>query len=139
MGYTTEFVGKFSIDKKLDDNTYKLLKGLANTRRMKRKVDAKYGIEGEFYVEGKGFAGQDQDETISDYNSPPSTQPGLWCQWTPSPDKKSLEWDGNEKFYAYTIWLQYLIEKILKPRGYKVNGMVTWQGRERSRQGVAVC
>jgi hypothetical protein len=41
-----------------------------------------------------------------------------------------IEWDGGEKFYNYTEWLVYLINKILKPNGYVLNGVVQWQGEE---------
>ena len=102
---------------------------------MARNVGPEFGVEGEFYVDGKGFAGQDSDETILDYNRPPRTQPGLWCQWVPSEDGQFIQWDGSEKFYNYVEWLKYLIDKILAPRGYKLNGVVGWQGEDRGDIG----
>jgi hypothetical protein len=39
MGYTTYFDWQFTVDKPVDDETYKLLRGLAKTRRMSRNVD----------------------------------------------------------------------------------------------------
>ena len=135
MGYTTEFAGRFSLNKKLDKKTYDLLVGLNKTRRMARKVDKKYGVEGEFYVDGKGFSGQDHEDNIIDFNSPPRTQPGLWCQWEPTEDGKFIEWDGGEKFYAYVEWIEYLIEKVLAPKGYILNGTVEWQGEESDDMG----
>ena len=130
MGYSTDFYGEFTLNKKLDDNTYKLLKGLSETRRMKRKVDPKYGVEGEFYIDGEGFMGQDHDDTVIDGNSPPSTQPGLWCQWTPTEDRMKIVWDEGEKFYYYVEWIEYLISKILKPRGYILSGQMDYQGED---------
>jgi len=128
MGYTTEFTGKVILNKSLDDDTYNFLKKFNETRRMARKVDKKYGIEGEFYVDGKGFAGQDDDGTVIDHNRPPKTQPGLWCQWVPSEDKMSIEWDGGEKFYSSYEWMVYLIDKVLAPKGYICNGTIEAQG-----------
>jgi hypothetical protein len=128
MGYTTEFQGKFEFNKVLDDATYNMLYGLANTRRMARKIDKKYGVEGEFYFNDLENLGQDHETGVIDYNKPPKTQPSLWCQWTPTKDKKYLQWDQNEKFYEYIKWLQYIIDKILKPKKYKLNGMVSWRG-----------
>lgn len=138
MGYTTVFAGKFNLNKELDDETFNLLKGLAESRRMKRDINklkemgfiGDYGIEGEFFTQGKGFLGQDNDESVIDYNRPPITQPGLWLQWTPTEDKMGLEWDQGEKFYEAENWIKYLINKILEPRGYIVNGVVNAQGED---------
>lgn len=128
MGYTTEFQGQLEFNKPLDEETRTFLKKLSTSRRMARKMDPIYGIEGEFYVDGGGFMGQDRDNTIIDYNEPPKTQPGLWCHWTPTEDGTALEWDGGEKFYNYVEWLEYIIVAILTPRKYKINGTLTWRG-----------
>lgn len=137
MGYTTNFYGKFTFDKTLDKKMHQYLKSLAETRRMSRDVPSKYGVEGEFYIEGEGFRGQEKDKSIIDYNSPPKTQPSLWLQWEPTSDGKSLEWNGAEKFYAYVEWLKYIQEQILTStkknahiftKAYKLNGVVTWKG-----------
>ena len=138
MGYSTDFGGSFEIDKPLDKNTLKLLKGLNTTRRMKRNVGPEFGVEGEFFVNGKGDFGQDEDGTVVNHNQPPSTQPGLWCQWTPNEDGTEIEWDGGEKFYAYVEWIEYLIEKIFEPRGYKLNGEVVWVGEDPDDRGKIV-
>ena len=138
MGYTTDFSGKFTLNRKLDDETFTFLKKLAETRRMARKVDAKYGIEGEFYVDGTGAFGQDADKTVIDQNSPPSTQPSLWLQWVPTEDGLGIEWDGGEKFYEYVEWLKYIIDKILAPKGYVLNGRVHFQGEDSSDFGYIV-
>lgn len=91
--------------------------------------DGDYGIEGEFFVEGGGAFGQELDDSILDYNKPPITQPGLWCQWTPTEDRMHIEWDGAEKFYNYTEWIMYIIDKILKPQGYSLEGEVEYHGQ----------
>jgi len=136
MGYTTDFMGKFTIDRPVDDETAKLLIGLARTRRMARRVDKKYGVDGEFYVDGKGYAGQGEDPNIIDHNRPPRTQPSLWCQWELQEDHQTIQWDSGEKFYHYIEWIKYLIDKILKPRGYVVNGKVSWHGEDFSDIGI---
>ena len=128
MGYTTDFIGKFSLNKVLTDKMFKFLTMFNETRRMKRNVEDAFGIQGEFFVFGGGSYGQDHESNVIDYNGAPSTQPGLWCQWTPTQDGMGIEWDGNEKFYNYTEWLVYLITKILEPNGYVLNGVVQWQG-----------
>lgn len=62
--------------------------------------------------------------------------PGIWCQWEPTEDGKELKWDENEKFYNYVEWLQYIINNIVKPKGYVLNGSVEWVGEERGDYGL---
>lgn len=138
MGYTTDFEGRFKLNKPLDDETFMFLQKLATTRRMKRNLGPEYGVEGEFYVDGGGSYGQGEESNIVNYNSPPRTQPSLWCQWTPSEDRLHIEWDGGEKFYNYVEWLQYIIAKVLKPKGYSLSGEVQWQGEDSSDMGMIV-
>jgi|TARA_R110000824_G_C14809443_1_gene635415 hypothetical protein len=134
MGYTTEFRGQFDLNKKLDDETHAFLVKFNQSRHVKRDIEG-FGIEGEFFVDGEvdewGVGGrQMSDATVVDYNRPPRTQPGLWCQWTPTDDRQGIEWDGNEKFYNYIEWIKYLTDKILEPKGYVLNGEVEWVGEE---------
>ena len=138
MGYTITFHSAFVLDRELDDDTFTFLKKLNDTRRMKRAVGPEYGVEGEFYVDGGGMCGQAEESNIVDYNTPPSTQPGLWCQWVPTEDRRYIQWDGGEKFYNYVKWLQYIIDKILQPEGYVLNGQVAWVGEDSSDQGIMV-
>ena len=138
MGYTTDFEGSFNITPVLSQKDNEFLTKFSGTRRMARSVGPEYGIEGEFYVDGTGWAGQDSDTTVINYNRPPGTQPGLWCQWIPTDDGCELIWDGGEKFYNYVEWLDYLIDKILAPRGYTLNGECQWFGEERDDVGVII-
>jgi hypothetical protein len=137
MGYTTSFDGEFDITPSLAREDYVFLKKFSETRRMGRRgLGAKYGVEGEFYVDGLGDFGQGDDPSIIDYNRPPSTQPGLWCQWTPDDDGTHLKWNEGEKFYEYTKWLEYLINKVLAPRGYTLHGDCAWQGEDSDDRGL---
>jgi hypothetical protein len=142
MGYSTDFFGVFNVTPKLKQEDNEFLTKLAQTRRMKRDVTklppGYWGVEGEFYVDGEGDYGQTKDASVIDYNTPPSTQPGLWLQWIPSDDGETIQWDGGEKFYNYVEWLEYLIEMILSPRGYVLNGEVEWQGEETDDRGKIV-
>lgn len=56
--------------------------------------------------------------------------PGYYCQWVPTKDGLGIEWDGNEKFYDYVEWLEYLIKNYFEPWGIKVNGAIRYQGEE---------
>jgi len=138
LGYSTDFTGKFVLNKKLDEETYTFLKKLATTRRVARNVGPEFGVEGEFYVDGKGSFGQETDKTVINCNQPPSTQPSLWLQWVPTDDRLGIEWDGGEKFYEYVLWLKYIIDKILAPKGYVLNGRVHFQGEDSNDFGYIV-
>jgi hypothetical protein len=144
MGYTTEFTGEFDVEPALKPEHIAYLKQFAETRRMKRDAGIAdemedpireaaclpVGPEGSFFVGGGGCMGQDHDESIEDYNSPPVGQPGLWCHWVPTDDGKKIEWDLGEKFYKSDEWINYLIENFLDPWGYSVSGQVEFQGEE---------
>ena len=148
MGYTTRFKGYFYLDRPLDSKTVEFLRRLAGTRRMKRDVEKlpesgfeKYGLtswgtDGEFYVESLENSGQNRTSDIVDYNKPPRTQPGLWCQWVPSCSGEKIHWDGNEKFNDYEEWLKYIVEVILKPQAYILNGEVKYQGENIGDHGI---
>jgi hypothetical protein len=42
-------------------------------------------------------------------------QPGYWCDWVPCLTGCCLAYNGHEKFYEATRWIQYLIDHFLKP------------------------
>ncbi len=150
MGYTTDFEGRFDLDRIMDSEHAAYLKAFAETRRMKRDpakaealadpirlaVGLPIGAEGGYFVGGAGFKGQDRDPSVIDGNWEPEGQPGLWCQWTPTDDHEGIEWDGVEKFSAYTEWLEYLIGHFLGPWGYQLNGKVEWQGEATTDLGT---
>ena len=121
MGYSTGFAGSFRTNRVVDEETYRLLHGLATTRRMKRKLPKTFGVDGEFYI-------QDDERGIVDKNRPPRSQPSLWCGWLIQPDRRTIQWDGHEKFQEYIPWLIYLI-RLLRRRGYTLSGNVAWQGK----------
>ena len=37
----------------------------------------------------------------------------MWCQWVSTDDGAALEWDGTEKFYRSSGWMEYLIGTFL--------------------------
>lgn len=164
MGYHTDFDGAFKLSKKLTTAQFNFLKMFAETRRMPRdpaKVEALTGEHrnGEclrllkvlnlpltFYC-GTGFAGQDSDASIMDYNgfdrNTVQPFPGLWCQWVPTEHKdirgkscQYLEWDGGEKFYNYVEWLHFLIDNFFEPWGVKLTGEVKWRGDDEYDLGL---
>ena len=90
----------------------------------------KLGIEGEYYI------GKDENSVVN-YNCPPSTQPSLWCDWIIN-DEDELVWDGIEKFYNYKEWLEYLIKNFFEGDGYILNGEIEFQGEFEEDHGFIV-
>jgi len=152
MGYTTNFEGRFNLDKPLTKAHKAYLVAFASTRRMRRDgtvyklpdpvreaVGLPAGPDGEYYVAGTDCFGAVKDESVLDYNTPPRSQPNsLWCQWVPTKDDTGIQWDGGEKFYAYIEWLKYIVDNFLKPWGYKLNGSIKWEGEESDDVGKIV-
>jgi hypothetical protein len=125
MGYTTYFENHFEIEGKMTREFVEYINRFSNTRRMRRDnekikeiypnwselcFDGELGVEGEYLAIHSNNFGQDKDDSILNYNTSASTQPGLWCQWIivtneDFGDQNSkeftgrLEWNGVEKFY----------------------------------------
>ena len=151
MGYTTDFYGSLQFNKPVAPWLVEYINKFSDTRRMKRdpeKIKALFpdygklcfngelGDDGEYFIGGLDFCGQTQDESVIDHNTPPKTQPGLWCQWIINEKENCLEWDGGEKFYNYEEWLEYLIDNFFEPLGYVLNGDIEWQGEEYADLGT---
>ena len=107
MGYTTDFHGRFDLDRPLTEAQAAYLAQFSWTRRMQRipalldgvpdplrvAVSLPLGVEGEYFTGGLGDHGQDEDEvdsSILDYDEPPRTQPSLWCHWGPTADRRGI-------------------------------------------------
>lgn len=145
MGYTTEFNGQINVEPPLSQKEIEFLNKFAASRRVQR-------TRGPYYVEddgcGKLIPGKHNmsgQEDVIDMNSPPEGQPGLWCQWVPTPEGDAIEWDGGEKFYSSVEWMQYLIDHFighhpiankLYPevfpflQGHTCNGVIKAQGED---------
>jgi hypothetical protein len=134
MGYTTEFKGKITIDPPLSEGERDFLMKFSDTRRMNR-------TKGPYFVDGTGDFGQGRDPDVIDFNTPPDGQPGLWCKWEPTEDGSAIKWNGMEKFYAATEWMDYLMKHFLNKdricdlpflQGHTCNGSILAQGEEMS-------
>ncbi len=51
--------------------------------------------------------GQDEDDSIINFNRHPKGQLDLSCQWTVNEARTAILWSGMEKFYSYVEWLEY--------------------------------
>jgi hypothetical protein len=112
MGYTTEFSGEIAIVPPLNAEEIEFINKFASSRRVQR-------TQGPYYVEdddcGKLKPGSNSfgGEGVTDMNSPPEGQPGLWCQWIATDDGAAITWDGGEKFYHSEEWMRYIITHFL--------------------------
>jgi hypothetical protein len=107
MGYQTDFTGSVTVSPPLSAEEVAFINKFSETRRMHRK-------NGPYFVDGGGYAGQDHDSDIIDYNEPPPGQPGLWCKWEASEDGTEISWNGAEKFYDADEWMAYIIDHFIR-------------------------
>ncbi|PLS19187.1 hypothetical protein CVD28_01910 [Bacillus sp. M6-12] len=139
MGHNIFYEGIVKVDKPFDDATYQLIMNLAKSRRMiwntqlleKDGVAKKseIGFEGEFFFpvfSNVKERDEFEDKYVLEPNFPPGGQPDLYGIWVVTEDKMGLIWSRKEKSYRGHEWLQYLVKKILIPRGYKPYGIVNW-------------
>jgi len=108
MGYTTDFVGWVQVDPPLNEHETDYVRAFGRTRRWDRPA-------GPYVVLPHPLAA-DEDEGGDDaYSRPSRGEPGLWCPWTATENGTALAFDGIEKAYAATRWLDYLIRTFLRP------------------------
>lgn len=143
MGYTSYFMGNVTIDPPLNADEIAYLNDLSSTRRQHHKG-------GPLVIGSTENYGQGAQEGVISTNDPHPDQPGLWCQWVPSEDGTTLEWDEGEKFYRSAEWMKYIVENLLAPSavdylidhgpedqrlnsftcGHTVNGTIYVEGEE---------
>jgi len=161
MGYSTDFLGTFTITPPLNLAQTAYLRKFAEIRHMKRDaeitstrpdplrlaVGLPVGVEGGYFVGSTGWPGQEgmfggggsalrEPPDLLDHNEEPEGQHGLWCHWQPTEDGAGLEWDGSEKFYNFSLWLVYIIEHFLKPWGRVLSGDVRYHGESYDDYGT---
>lgn len=64
--------------------------------------------------------------------------PSTYCQWVADKQGYYLQWDGGEKFYEYTEWLEWLIENKFNKWNIVLNGRAKWNGEEHDDIGILV-
>lgn len=150
MGYTTEFQGEFELNRPLSESQCAYLVKFSETRRMKRDpekaklisdplrevVNLPIGEDAEYFVGGVGVMGQDRDESVTDINSPPKSQPGLWCKWMPNEAGTAIIWNQGEKFYDYVDWISYIISHFIEPWNLILDGDMKWFGEDPRDTGI---
>jgi hypothetical protein len=156
MGYSTEFIGVFKLDRPLNKEHQDYLMAFHDKRHVKwnvseiekipdpirEAVNLPIGEYGEYFVadhfayirDHKAYSTQ----FVLDENNGVFGIFSLYCQWQPSQDGRYIEWDGTGKFYSYLGWLDILIDLFLEPWGYMLNGTVNWQGEDEEDFGTIV-
>jgi len=142
MGYRIEFRGDITYSGSDEDMKIvaDIMDGLSATRRVKRDMSKHtgelslpmedYGIEGEFYF------GRD-DSSVVDSNSPPSSQPSLYCGWeydTPG----VLVWNYDEQASSPDGWIRYIVEKIISANNCVCNCEIEYRGDDWDDYGTIV-
>ena len=61
--------------------------------------------------------------------------PNSYLQWVPSKTLDSIGWDGNEKFYDYVKWLQFVCDWLIGA-GISANGNLFWSGEDTEDIGI---
>jgi hypothetical protein len=112
MGVSTTYLGHIEITPPLNQAEYDYLRMFSRSRRSHRD-GGPYGVwPRDPHDEAPMLHG---DEAAARANQIAEGQPGYWCQWVPCPHGCCLGWDGQEKFYAGSAWLQYVIDHFLRP------------------------
>lgn len=110
MGYTTDFLGHFTITPHLNPAEVEYLTAFSASRRWDRP--------GGPYAVPDNPRAEDADSSpraVARRNRPAPGQPQLYCQWIPCPTGCCLTNDGHEKFYEPVAWLRYLVDHFLGP------------------------
>ena len=139
MGYNTEFFGAFAVFPKLKEKHQRYLTAFSDTRRVKRSGDGcadtlREAVDLPAGVDGGNVVANDSIVISNDH--PPTGQPGLWCDWSPTHGGEGIAWNGTEKFYRYVEWLQYLLDNFLVPWGYTLSGQVFYAGENPFDRGI---
>jgi hypothetical protein len=76
---------------------------------------------------------------LLEFNEDPDTiegtHPDSYMQWVPTETLDGIVWDGVEKFYNYTEWMQWLVQ-WLKACDIDAGGELLWSGEDAGDVGV---
>ena len=60
-----------------------------------------------------------------------------YMQWVPSESLEAIVYDGNEKFYDYEHWMQWVLDRLVK-MGVVADGSIAWQGESTGDTGTLI-
>lgn len=143
MGYTIVFQGSLKFNRKVTPQMKECINRFSNTIRIGRNIDklkqeypnwkelcffGDLGKNGAYFAPMSTEYGQKRDDADIDQDSAyENDQPGSFCQWVIN-DNDELVWDGGEKFFFHTEWLEYLIKHFFAPLDYILNGEIKYIG-----------
>ena len=149
MGYTTKFKGAVNFDREVDSWLVDYINKFSSIRHMVLSVSriksffhewkdlcfkGNIGEYGQYFLGIEDYDFRNPSMCIVDSQRPPKGCPGLYCQWVIKDNQ--LVWKGDEKFYDYEEWLEYLIWNFFEPEGYFLNGDIRWQGENIEDSGI---
>lgn len=137
MSNSTIQISKFQINGEVTPELVSYINNFSESRRMKRSNEKikelypnwkDYCLHGELGTDGEYFAcpeERENDTSILDYNTPPTTQPSLWCDWkiVEEDGRYYIKWNGNEGFFYPAPWLKYMIDNFIIPNNLSVSGV----------------
>ena len=112
MGYTTEFIGRMKLSKKLTDS--ELIDYHNNW------LEPRHTIHDDKYTTGREDA------------------PSIWLKWNICEvgGEHYLEWGDQEKFYGYYAWLELIVKEFLTPKGIYLQGKIRFSGEDVNDCGI---
>lgn len=112
MGYTTEFIGRMKLSKKLTDS--ELIDYHNNW------LEPRHTIHDDKYTTGREDA------------------PSIWLKWNIYEEEGDhyLEWTEQEKFYGYYAWLKLIVKEFLTPKGIYLQGKIRFSGEDVNDCGI---
>lgn len=106
MGYNTQLEGRVEISPPLNAAEVSYLQKFNQARHCMRGT-------GPYDVSEVSSLERHNHRDWSNRTYP--DKPDFYCPWVPTEDGTALVWDGGEKSYGMTDWMEYLIYHFLRP------------------------
>lgn len=149
MAQSCNFEGHLKFDVPLTHEQIAYIQKFTSTRRVKRdeikaaKLDdplrqaifLPIGIDGEYYVGTEEDCEESRDESVTDYDCPPSSQPEVFCMWVISNDGSKLELNGSVDVSGFVEWLWYMIDNFFNLWQKTLTGTITWDAENTDDSG----
>jgi hypothetical protein len=140
MGYSVFFEGSLAIEPALTPEQVHTLTVFARTGRTPRVSSEAPAtqIVGESFVMQVTEDAHFENASADGLSERLEGQPSRYCCWRPTPDGRSLEWDGCEKFGQYEPWTRFLIETFFAPWERRLEGRISWRGEDGATGALVV-
>lgn len=158
MGYSVNYYGSIDIEPPLDSELHERINAWLACHHAQYDVDKIYQVDPDadlHTVDGNpvGENGWNWVKVFIDPHSPAyepylpaviderhsDPMPSLWSDLILEHDYKMgsavLKWNGIEKSYEIPSWIEILIQNVLAPNGYVLNGVLSWEGDDNDDTG----